>query len=335
MDSSPSSLPAILADLEVDVIEMTVGCAEQCAHCSESPAADVRHAQLSTLLTAVEALVGYERRSRHSLFGNYWYPFPASDPFSYPRLFELCDGIWRMRALPVYLLSLGWNRGFGAKNARKIGGGVAWLFRIAITVSNFSRFARQNPRKHRERLAASLLDLRPLWSSAGSDGKPLVLLSPQYVSHAPDSSVYSAASTRTLLEEVCRAAQLPLSDWIGEGRIHPRPVIGLGRATSELNVCAEDDYSITAENPCPPLSNSPERSFSGLVTFDGELAVIEAPRGRLGRERMCWTRVADLTATISPQAVRAGGGEPRIPGSRWMGSSASSFDGEGRLRVGQ
>jgi len=279
-------------DIEIDLIEMTVGCAEQCSHCSESPDTGVRHGEVAVLLDAVQALVQLEAKLEEELFGHYWYPFPASDPLAYPSLFDLCHGIWRRRALPVYLLSLGWNRSLGAQTARRFCERPNSVFRIAITVSNFSRLAKLNPERHRERLAASLNDLRPLWTARGPDGKPLVLLSPQYIEHSADSILFSESCTFSLLEDICRRVRLPLRSWLEERRVFPRPVTGLGRAVTELDITASDEYSITAEQPCPPISKHPERHRSGLVARDGSLAVLPSPRGLLGRERARWQTLA-------------------------------------------
>lgn len=273
---------------EIDLIELTVGCAEQCSHCSEDPQAGVRHAEVGGLLAAVRALVRLETLLQEELFGHYWYPFPASDPFSHPELLDLCDGIWNQRSLPVYLLSLGWNRRIGSEAARHLCQRPASLFRIAITVSNFSKLARLNPTKHRSRLAASLADLRSLWSAAGPDGKPLVLLSPQFVHGLPAAHPFSEEHTQSLLEDVCEEVQLPLGTWVAEHRIFPRPVTGLGRALTVLNVTADCDYPVTAETPCPPISKHPERPFSGLIAWDGTLAVLASRRGLLGRTRSEW-----------------------------------------------
>jgi hypothetical protein len=290
-------MPPSLAGGEIDVIEMTVGCAEQCLHCSESPEAGMRHARLEVLLGAVETVCSFETREGLELFGRYWYPFPASDPFAYPHLSELCLGIWRRRGLAGYMLSLGWNRDRGRRNTEALCAAPECLFRIGITVSNFSRLAQLNPRKHRERLAQSLLDLRPLWGRSGPDGRPLVFLSPQFVDAAGEESPFSAEQTHQLLEDVLRLADLEPRSWLEEGRIHPRPVVGFGRAVTELAVTTVTEIPITAEQPCPPISRFPERKYSGLITVNGRLATLEAKRGLLGRERGMWTDLMPLVGT--------------------------------------
>jgi hypothetical protein len=295
------AMPSFSA-IEVDVIEMTVGCAERCLHCSESPESGMQHTRLEVLSEAIETLCSIETREGLELFGLYWYPFPASDPFAYPQLAELCRGMWRRRGLAGYMLSLGWNRGRGRQNALALCGAPECLFRLGITVSNFSRLAQLNPFKHRERLAQSLLDLRPLWNRCGPDGRPLIFLSPQFVQEAGGESPFSWEQTDRLLGDVLVMAGLDPLSWIEEGRIHPRPVVGFGRAVTELAVTATSVIPITAETPCPPISQFPERKYSGLITAAGRLAVLESKRGLLGRERETWTNWLPLTGNNRPLA---------------------------------
>jgi len=277
-----------LEQIEFDVIEISSGCAEACTHCSEAPGVSVRHGAVDKLIDTAVRVRQMGERDRLDPFGLYWFPFPASDPFSHPELFRLCDGIWKSCRVPVYLLSLGWNRETGARIARQFGENPESLFRIAITVSNFSLIAERNQARHQRRLADSLRDLEPLWRAKGPDGHPLILLSPQFIANEKAESPLSLESTRALLGTVANLAGIELGAWIKEGRIFERPVTGLGRAYSTLGVSRKDELAITAEAPFPEISKSPRRPFSGLITLDGGLAVFRAKRGILGRERHQW-----------------------------------------------
>jgi hypothetical protein len=294
-----------LADVEIDSIELSTGCAEQCSHCSEAPEKGVRHARPDALLDRVARLARLETVHGFTLFGNYWLPFPASDPFAHPSLHEICQGIWQRRGLPAYLLSLGWNRESGTRNARAFAAASSCLFRIAITVSNFSRLAQVSARKHRERLAASLKELSSLWQARGPDGKPLIILSPQYVGGLA-AGLYSQHETEALLTMVTNEAGIDLDQWRDEGRIFARPVVALGKAITELGVQSYQEIPISAEVPMPTLARNPSRPYSGLITIDGGISIIRAPRGLLGRERHDWTALEasdlDAVTTLAPHS---------------------------------
>ncbi len=67
-------------------------------------------------------------------------------------------------------------------------------------------------------------------------------------------------------------------------RIFPRPVIGLGRAGTLLEIRKNATYRIEAEDPSPIISTrETERPYSGLVDIKGNLLYLEAPRAILNR----------------------------------------------------
>ncbi len=292
-------------DCEFDVIELSTGCVEQCSHCSEAPRAIVRHAALGSLLARVEYLRKIEDKEGVELFCNYWLPFPSSDPFLHPKLFDICDRIWQVRGLQCYLLSLGWGRGHGSNTLVRFIERPSSLLRVALTVSNFSALARINYSKHRERLAQSLRDLIALWNAETSDGRPMVVLSPQFVSQANDSSPFSESSTMSLLEDIVAVAGLSLPAIEADSRLFPRPITGLGNAISQLGITDRRELNIVAETPAPSLSRNPHRRWSGLVTVRGEMEVVKAPRGLLGRERDHWRPFPGASSSIEFMTQRS------------------------------
>ena len=280
-------MPA-LQDIEIDVIELSSGCAEACSHCSESPEQRLVHASPDLLLESVRQLVKIEEEKGISLFANYWFPFPASDPFAFPGLARLCHGLWQTRGIRSYMLSLGWNQGIGAPEVERLVAAPSCLVRLGITVSNFSRLAEVNYVQHTVRLGRCLKDLEPLWEAQAFDGRPLLFLSPQFVQGAPKDSPYSFEAVERLLSEIEQLSGLPVEQWRNEGRIHSRPVTGLGRAMTVLGVSTTQQLPITAEDPALEISRFPERGFSGLLTMQGTLQVVRAQRGVLGRRRATW-----------------------------------------------
>lgn len=276
------------SNTEFDLIELSEGCPEGCAHCSESPEMGVRHASFEVLKVGFDRLLRVESEMPLPLLGNFWYPFPASDPFLHPELVAICQYIWERRSLPAYLLSLGWGTGRGESHARRLSESPNCLFRLVITISNFSRLASLNRAAHVTRLARTLRSLQPLWSSTAQDGRPVVMLSPQYIGDAGQEHPQGYAQTRTVLEEASKKAGAPLREWEDEGRVFFRPITGLGRARTELGVQSEVELNISAELPPPPVSRNRDKQFSGMVTLLGEPAIYCGTRGKLGRHRADW-----------------------------------------------
>ncbi len=278
-----------LLNMEIDLIELNYGCIENCSHCSESPYPQMVHTQVKTITQAVKFLKKAEGRLKTELFANYWYPFPASDPFMHPQLFEICDSLWKLRGICVYLLSTGWNRSRGERTAKALSDEPRSLRRVLITISNFPKLAQFDPEKHRSRLADSISNLQQIWDSTDADGKPIFVLSAQYIASPRKGQEFlSEEATMDVVSDVCKRASVPMTTWLKDGRIHSRPITSLGRAKSELGVKECSTLTIGTERHLPPISRFLERQYSGLITRTGELARHPGLRGTLGRHRDDW-----------------------------------------------
>lgn len=252
------------------------------------------HTRLERIRAGIGVVLASELRLGVPLFGHYWLPFPASDPFASPWLFEICQELWHARTLPGYLLTLGWNRKRGAETAAQFVLEPESLLRIMFTISNFSELARTRPRLQSERVAASLRDIRQLWDRTATDGRPLVQISPQYAKDRPPHDPLSHESTSSLLDRVCASAGIDRQSWERDDRIHWRPITGLGRARSDLGIKSEEVLYIVPERPAPTISASRSRPWSGLITTRGEVAAYLGERGLLGRARQQWSPIAPL-----------------------------------------
>lgn len=286
--------------VECDLVELSTGCVEQCSHCSESPILRASHAPLAKIQQGLDTLLREEAEHGLNLFSRYWLPFPGSDPFASPYLFAICDELWRRRGLQVYLLTLGWNRTIGTRTVRQFIEHSSPLFRITITISNFSKLASKHPELHEARLAESISDLRPLWDSETVDGRPLVQISPQYVEGLPSSETLSRDSTAQLIHNVCHRAGLLYDAWERERRIHWRAVTGLGRARTVLGVTTENELQVVPEHQAPNISLNPQRPNSAMITAKGGIDIYPGRRGALGRLRNEWVSIEQASKTYSP-----------------------------------
>ena len=266
---------SFLEKVEVDILKITDKCTKACVHCSQSPEVGLSYISVKKFNDNIDNLVRIKEETGNDLLANYILTSTDSDPFLHPDLAELTKNLYQKTSKKFYLLTSGWyDHDKFQKNADWILNNPEYIEKAALTLSNFPT----NP--------SSIFNNAKLFINAvktfGDLPEDKFIISPQYTEGVNDYHIHSKKQVKDLLNYVIDKAGFNKKHF--EGRIHYRPIIGLGRASSKLDVKEVEQYRIEAENPLPVISTrEEERPYSGLINIKGELLIIEAQRAILNR----------------------------------------------------
>lgn len=281
-------------DIEFDTIELARGCAHRCLHCSEAPDARVQFASRIALESGLTSVAVLERRLQQRLWAKYWLPFPASEPFDAEDLPWLCARMHARAGVPAYILTKAPEHARSRRIVRDLMDIKATIFRIGITISNFSAEAQGDRDRHARSIANMLCLLKPLWDVMGPDNRPIVFVTPQFVSGAAAADPLSEANAFNTLDQVAAMAGFNVATWLASEQVIARPVVALGRAATHLGVTRRETVMLSPEACASEVSLSPERKWSGMIAADGSLECIRMPRGQLGRLRGMWKPIESV-----------------------------------------
>lgn len=266
----------LLQCIEIDTLRITRNCPRGCSHCSQDPKKGLAQVGVDQFGRVVDALADIRHSTGNDLLANYVLTTTDSDPFLHKELSSLvkmlCDGTGKR----FYLLTSGWfEHRYFQRNADWIAQNPDYVERVALTLSNFPT----NP-------GSVFRNARLLTNAVRTFGEMpegKFVISPQYIEGVDGHNVYSRKQTDDLLDHVLDEAGFSRKEF--SGRIHYRPITGLGRALTVLGVNDVQTIRIEAEDPPPIISTrEDERIYSGLVDMDGRLLVMNAHRAILNRD---------------------------------------------------
>lgn len=267
--------PLILSHTEIDRFQLSTGCPVGCSHCSRDPSANhIAFMDPQNFLNSLEILNTIKQRMWLDLLANYVVTDTDSEPFLGKNLVEFCRILLDKTGRQFYLLTSGlpFNDSF-RKSADSIVDSPYLVHKVSITISHFSRLAETSLQRYTETLTEVVHLLSPLMQHNK------LVLSPQY-NEEDEGGLHSMHKTLDTFGKIVRNAGL--SERELEGIVFPRPVIGLGRASTKLNVKRQAKCRIEAESPSPSISNrEPERPYSGMITIGGVLMVCKSTRASL------------------------------------------------------
>ncbi|HLC71922.1 MAG TPA: hypothetical protein VJI32_07985 [Candidatus Nanoarchaeia archaeon] len=266
--------PELLRQIEIDTFQLNDGCPRACDHCSQDPETRLRNVPPESFKRYVQSIKKINEKMGDDMLARYLLTATDSDPFLHSQLAELVQGLYKITGKKFYLLTSGWfERGTFQQNAAWIVEHPEMVERVALTLSNYPT----NP--------ASLFDNVDVLVNAVRTLRQLpedkFVISPQYTGEADNYHIHSQKQVEDLLRYVVQKAGCGRDEF--EGRIFPRPIIGLGRAATTLRVGAQSVYRIEAE-PLVISTREQEKPYSGMIDIGGNLLVMKAPRAILNRE---------------------------------------------------
>ena len=282
----------LLETIEIDTLKITDKCPRACDHCSQDPRLGLESISVENFERSIDEIAKIKREGGNDLLANYVLTSTDSDPFLHPQLAKLVEVFHDKTGKRFYLLTSGWyDNPIFQKNADWIAEHPEYVERVALTLSNFPT----NP--------SSMFDNARLQSNVirtfAQMQEDKFLISPQYMEKVDRYHIHSRKQTEDLLDHVLREAGMTRKDF--QGRIHYRPIIGLGRAITQLGVQRREEYRIEAEDPLPIISERElERPYSGLIDLSGNLLVLRAPRAILNRDVHMYKSASELASSQSP-----------------------------------
>ncbi|MFH0701586.1 MAG: radical SAM protein [Candidatus Woesearchaeota archaeon] len=265
----------LLGKVEIDTLQITSNCPRRCEHCSQNPGTRLLKISVEQFEANVDEIIKIKEKG-NDLLTNYVLTSADSEPFLHPDLARLVELFHDKTGKRFYLLTSGWyDYPTFQQNADWIASHPEYVERVALTVSHLPT----NP--------SSIYDCARLQSNVIKTFKEMsedkFLISPQYNEEVDKYHIHSRKHVEDLLNNILREAGLTKEQF--QGRIHYRPIIGLGRAVEKLGVQKSEVYRIEAEIPAPVISErESKRPYSGLIDMVGDLLVLEAPRAILNRE---------------------------------------------------
>lgn len=266
---------SILSKVEVDILKITDKCIRACDHCSQNPEKGMNYISVKQFNENIDNLVRIKEETGNNILADYILTSTDSDPFLHPELAQLTKTLYEKTSKKFYFLTSGWyNHNNFQKNADWIFNNSEYVEKVALTLSNFPT----NPSSIFNNVELLVNAVRTF----GNLPKNKFVISPQYTEGLSDYHIHSKKQVEDLLNYVINKAGYNKNHF--EGRICYRSIIGLGRANSKLDVKEVKQYRIEAEDPLPIISTrEEERPYSGLIDFEGDLLIIEAPRAILNR----------------------------------------------------
>ncbi len=266
--------PEVLRKIEIDTFQLNQGCPRACDHCSQDPETRLRNVSPGSFKCYVESVRKINEQIGNDLLARYLLTATDSDPFLHSHLAELVQSLCETTGKRFYLLTSGWFlRDTFQQNAEWIVEHPDTVEKVSLTLSNYPT----NPASLFDNMDQLVNAVRTL-SKLPEDK---FIISPQYTENIDGYHIHSQKQGEDLLSYVLKRAGLSRVDF--EGRIFPRPIIGLGRALTTLNVGAQTVYRIEAE-PTVISTREQEKPYSGMVDIEGNLLVMKAPRAILNRD---------------------------------------------------
>lgn len=264
----------VRSQVEIDRVQLGIGCPVGCVHCSRDP---VRKRTWFMDADEFERIIKIGIQIKPTLLARYLLTDSDFDPFQNPDIVTICKLLLDHTGIRFYLLtSLLPPTTELRQSADYLASHPDLIERIAITISHFPLLVKTNYDQYINAVTDGVRRFLPLMK------QNKLVLSPQF----NDEDLHELYSEEKVMQTFSKIiARLGLEMTDVAHITYPRPVIGLGRAKTALFVKKDIQTRIEAElshGQSPIISvREQERPYSGMLARGGVFMVCKSPRAML------------------------------------------------------